>query len=218
MLPKFHFFSLLISIAMLSTPFWKFSNFISNELIRIVLIGNCNISTYSYGEWPILPWVFLPIFSINYAFILKDNIFFEKISLVEWSLWSAAIIFLGFNFWGEYFYSTVENYSCSIFSKNPIVFWSHMLPFLFIIRLNRVQKYSKVFENKFTSFIANFFWIKNFGLTYLISLALIGILSVFGEADNIPRNYQPYYYFTLIFIVVSLSEFIAKNIKRITTS
>ncbi len=207
-----HIALVVLSSSILFIPFWKMTFLNFSLPLKIVLIGNCSES--NYGEWPLLPWIFIPIFSVSLARVMKENKYFEKMHLAEYFVWTITILGLGIVYWGDYFALDSGNgFSCGVFAQSNLAFWAHFLPFVFLIRLNFVKNVKKLLSKfKFFNFLQSIFWIKQFGLSYFLSLLTIGILSLFINGNKIEGKLSNIY--TICFFIALLTPEIIQRIRR----
>lgn len=210
---KMNVFVLCISVLILWIPFWNFDYPFLSYALKIALVGDCKYT--SYGEWPLLPWIFLCTLAVSFCVLLENNMRFKKISIVESSIWLIAIFALGIPFWGAYFdQPTDTHFSCGVFARPQYVFYAHILPYFFLIRLNYVESIRlKLQNNNFLKKLSSFSWINNFGTCYLLSLLTMGILSLIYDGDMFAPGMKHFMFMLSIFITFLVPEFLTRALK-----
>lgn len=213
--PITNLFVLFSSFVLLLIPFWSFEASYLSKAMKIALIGDCKYS--AYGEWPVLPWIFLCSAAVSFCVLLENNLRFKKITFQETFLWFLVIIPLGFLYWGDYFDQPTDlNFSCAVFTRPQLVFIAHILPYFFLIRLNYVSKIRLYLEqNQFLIFLRGISWINNFGSSYLLSLLTMGGLSLIYNGDDFTGETKHIMFMTSIFISVIVPELFLRALKKL---
>lgn len=209
----FNYVLLAVSFSILWIPFWTLSFNFLPYAVKVPLIGDCGNS--AYGEWPLLPWIFLCTFCVSFARLLDTEPFFKKISAIEIFFWLIPIIWLGYRYWGDYYDEPTDIYfSCGVFAQKPGVFFAHVLPYFFLIRLNFVEKIKKYFDkNSFLKFLEKFSWVNNFGACYLLSLLTMGVLSLIYTGEYFQEGLRYFVYMGSILISLLVPEIVLRTLK-----
>lgn len=205
---------LIVSFLLLWIPFWSFDYSFLPYGLKTALIGDCKNT--DYGEWPLLPWFFLCTLATSFCVLLKNNSWFRNISKIEIMGWLIPIFGLGIPFWGEYFNQPTDtHFSCGVFARPQWVFYAHILPYLFLIRLNYVSAIrEKLLKNNFFITLRKISWINNFGTCYLLSLLTIGILSLVYDGDTFEAGTKHYMYIFSVGIAFLVPELITRALKK----
>ncbi len=202
-----------ISFLFLCIPFWKFEFNQIPYAFKIALIGDCTNS--AYGEWPLLPWIFLPLISVSYCQLLENNSYSKTMNIFEMISWPVVIMPLGYLYWGSYFDKPTDiNFSCGVFTQHPLIFYAHIIPYFFIIRLNYISSIrEKLSRNKFFLGLQNISWINNFGSCYLLSLLTMGILSLLYNGSLFPPGLKHFMFICSIFVSILVPETLIRTLK-----
>ncbi len=201
---------LLVSINLKQLHNWIAHKTSLNPILAIPTITGCSFSLY--GEWPILPWIFLPIFSF----------YLGRVSLKRWfhtnKNWFDYIL-IGVSFssmvyaWPKLFVGPTDIYfSCFLFYHSPswfIVFT--LIPFITLIRWNALSHQQNInFRSK--KFIIFNPWLKYYSGSYLLSLIVIGSYSIAFKALEIHYNSQ---IFLAVLIGSLILGFLAPQLLRL---
>lgn len=204
----------LISLFFLCVPTHLFQQIAPDNDVWIILTGMK--SEFNSGSWPLLPWMFLAVLNYQLGLYTKERtILLGSMSKSEKITW-VALLALSLPFMGHYYRVPIgPNYYHFVFNQEPWIYWSNMLPFLFLMRaalLKAVQERLK--NNRIVRWISNLYWNRHLGLVYLTSIIYLGIGMRFS---NIFRDYP--LIFDIFFIgIMPISEMtgrlILKLIKR----
>lgn len=211
---KYNFIIMLISALMLLIPFWSFNFSWMPIWLKVALIGDC--SGTLYGEWPLLPWFFLSSLTFSYAKFLHYDFDGRQISKTELSVWIVAIFSIGIPYWGGYFNQPTDiGYSCGVFAHPQLMFYAHFLPYLFILRLNYVQRVINwLSAHDFFNSLKNLQWVDQFGATYLLSLITMGLLRLIYDGNKFDGDLKYFMFMTSIIITLIAPELIMRSYQR----
>lgn len=211
---KYNFIIMLISALMLLIPFWSFNFSWMPIWLKVALIGDC--SGTLYGEWPLLPWFFLSSLTFSYAKFLHYDFDGRQISKTELSVWIVAIFSIGIPYWGGYFNQPTDiGYSCGVFAHPQLMFYAHFLPYLFILRLNYVQRVTNwLSTHDFFNSLKNLQWVDQFGATYLLSLITMGLLRLIYDGNKFDGDLKYFMFMTSIIITLIAPELIMRSYQR----
>lgn len=211
---KLNILVMIISASMLLIPFWSYDFSWMPIWLKVSLVGDC--SDTLYGEWPMLPWFFLSSLTFSYAKFLHYDFDGRQISKVELAIWLIAIFSIGIPYWGGYFNQPTDiGYSCGVFAHPQLMFYAHFLPYLFILRLNYVQKVNNwLSTHDFFNSLKNLQWVDQFGATYLLSLITMGFLRLIYNGDKFDGDLRYFMFMASIMITLIAPELIMRSYQR----
>lgn len=174
-------FLILTGFILLCIPFWEFRPMIELPLfLRQILIGDC---LNNLSNWPVLPWIGLVFlgYGIGKAIqniSLKLN---EDLSKMELLFWPMLLVGCSM-YWGPYYRIISGNqFSCNGMRQAPIVFFAHIIPMIFLIRISMINSINNYFsQNAFVQKISNLQINKKFGMAYFCHFLVIDILIYFA--------------------------------------
>jgi hypothetical protein len=190
------------------SPKYFTSIFSSNSALSL-LTGNYALS--SSGPWPILPWFFFALFFYQMGLRIRLKNIFEEWSRYESFIWP-VLFCLSLPQLGHYFNLPVgPNYYHFAFYQDSYIFLSNFLPYLLIMRLSFLRVVQdKLITNKFMHIISSSYWCRHLGLTYMLSVAYLGIgMNLREYFFNSPWIFD-FYFFSVILIPEFLSRIFVK--------
>ncbi len=158
------------SFLLLWVPFWQWNFSGLPEILLHPLVGICDGG--GRGGWPLLPWLALPVFFFAWGRLQS------RLPVKGWEplVWLICLIGSWSQF-GAYFpVETGAGFYCFMFRQEPLVFWSHLIWVVLILRLavQRPQWF------RFLSFFSKWQINRKFAWAYLIHLALVAVLVEWG--------------------------------------
>ncbi len=164
-----------VGFVFLCIPFWKIETLNSLPLFfRQMIVGDCSLDL---SDWPILPWVGLVFLGYGLGEWIKSlgekTLSFFKNEKLFWFLLLAWTPF----FWGPYYSMVVGNrYSCEAMRQEPIVFFAHILPVMFLMRMSLLNQIRRRLEKSdLMAKISNLEINQNFGIAYFFHFFLIDL-------------------------------------------
>jgi hypothetical protein len=169
------------SFLILCIPFWQW-DFGLPQMLLHPLIGVCNGG--SRGGWPLLPWLALPAFFFAWGRLQT------RLPLRKWEgfFWLGCLLG-SWPQWGAYFpVDTGAGFYCYIFRQGPLVFWSHLLWVLLLLRLavQRPQWFRHL------AFFSRWQINQRFGWAYLLHLLFVALLVEWGGVFREERGIFPF--------------------------
>lgn len=172
--------------------------------IKMVLFGIC--SPKAFGAWPLFPWLALPIggHALGWG-ISKHREKFKIMNRRERILWSffftlAAYGYMTFHFPTRYNFSISDKYYCFILRQPPHIFWSSFFFSIFALRISLITKVNEWVSNlKISQHFYLMNWNRNFALTYVVHLCLLGLGNLLKtETLLVPWIFDTYFLWMLI--------------------
>lgn len=199
----------LVGFFLLWIPFWKFDflrPYLGLDAQHIFGLAPCVGREIS--EWPLLPWIGLIWFGAwlgsELRQLKKQSPEKLELSWAEGGLW---LLFIGLSLpqWGAFYRIGIGPlFSCDAYRQEPSVFWSHMVPVLFAIRLSfdrRVQSFLR--RQAWSRSLERLMIVRHFWLAYIVQYVYISIwvLGLLALKEAFPEIYLP--------IELPLLEFLA---------
>lgn len=174
---KGHFLLGWLGFGLLWIPFWNFESwrsFLSVDAQHVFGLAPC--VGREITEWPILPWIGLVWVGSSLGSLARQQQKQGK-GLMRWPeavVWSGLLL-ASVPQWGAYFNIRIGPYfSCDAFRQTPLVFWSHMIGPLFIMRLAfdpRVQRF--LGRQSLVRIIGDLAISRHFWLAYIVQYVYI---------------------------------------------
>ena len=186
------FLSFYKKIFYIVSSFLLFSLFLPQEVFHIslgeghwlynVLVGD--LKSHGAGSWPLIPWLGLALIPYCVGDFLRVNSLqnIEFLSLKEALIWSVLLSF-SFFFLGGFYHTPIgPGFYQYTFSRPPMVFWSHIIWVIFIVRLSFLKRLNGYFNNnKYFLWISRLQLNQSFFLFYIVHLMILGTFSNFSE-------------------------------------
>lgn len=182
--PKTTYFLGAVGLVMTFIPIWQWSDqWAMPSIARDIFFGTCDGS--GRGGWALLPNLGFVTFHFALGRFLKSHSHKTKIfeiSPLETALW-LVILALSFTHLGAYGDTDIgPGFYCYIFRKPPLVFWSHYIWILFLLRLSVVKQVNDFLDSlSIARAISSLQWSRSFGLCYFIHLGVIFVVSNWSE-------------------------------------
>lgn len=136
---------------LLSIPFWQLEAILNWPLwLKTLTLGACQ-SRGDLGDWPLLPWIGLPIMAYGVGQLMAENrVRLSSIRPAEFLLWAVALT-VSVPYLGKYYVTPLgELFGCYIFRRPPLEFWAHMIPLFTLLRISLLSQSSKwLAQNRF---------------------------------------------------------------------
>ena len=211
----------LIGFCMMWIPFWEYRSKVlpmSEPLQNILGFVDCNLK--EADEWPILPWAGICWLSYGIGLkvgqIWKKNPAMLKISALEITGWVSLLALSTNNYGAMYRVSLGNEFSCAMYRFPPIVFWSHFIWPLFLLRLSldvRVQHYLS--RLSISQAISSLTMSRNFWLSYFVNYVLTfiyGEIYQYSTAVRYESMYITIPFFALFGFI--FAEFVANRLEK----
>lgn len=198
----------VVGLLMTWIPFWQWDwTDTWGPLAQQALIGSC--SPEGGGDWPLLPWIGFAWAS--YAFGVWQR-FHAMSSHREGLLW-LPLLGLSLIWWGPFFRTPVgPEFSCHVFRQPPLIFWSHMIWIVFLIRLSSYEPLNNgLARHQWMRRISGWRINRQFGRAYFVHLFLLGIATL--AADDLRKSPLTYDIFWLS--ILPVTEFILRGIESV---
>ena len=184
-------------------PFWNWQIFSPLDLQwRHWLIGDCSVDL---ADWPILPWIgfawmayALGAYALNFQ-QTNNKKWLEQFHFSERFIWPVLLVG-AIPFLGAY-YSIVlgPQFACFSFRQEPIVFWSHFIFVLFLLRMSLAEPVQNFLaKTPGVQWISRLKVSTHFGLSYLVHYVLIEACVFFGFELKKPDVYWAFFAVLLI--------------------
>ncbi|RYZ91340.1 MAG: hypothetical protein EOP06_06995 [Proteobacteria bacterium] len=192
-------------------PFWEFKAFDALSLQwRHWLVGDCSVDL---ADWPILPWVGFLWAPYALGIWIRNSelsgsrwwVKFHRFELVGWPvLLIAAVPQLG----AYYRIILGSSFACYSFRQPPVVFWSHFIFIVFLLRISMLAKVqSTLFSSGIMRGISNLRLSRSFGLFYLVHYTLIETVAALWQA---PISVSPHLSFLLFVAILPVTELLVR--------
>jgi hypothetical protein len=179
-LKRGHLFLGALGFVLLWIPFWTFDSwrrFLSVDAQHVFGLAPC--IGREITEWPILPWIGLVWVGGCLGTLARQWKASDK-GQMRWPeglVWSGLLL-ASVPQWGAYFHIRIGPYfSCDAFRQTPLVFWSHMIVPLLIMRLafdTRVQRF--LARQSLVQFISGLTISRHFWLAYIVQYVYVLLL------------------------------------------
>lgn len=177
LLKRGHYLLGWLGFILLWIPFWSFESwrrFLSVDAQHVFGLAPC--MGREITEWPVLPWIGLVWVGSSLGSLARQQNAQGK-GRMRWpeGLGWAALLVASAPQWGAYFNIRIGPYfSCDAFRQTPLVFWSHMIGPLLIMRLAfdpRVQRF--LARQSLARSISNLAISRHFWLAYIVQYAYL---------------------------------------------
>lgn len=168
----------VVGFLMTWIPFWDWEVFKPISLQwRHWLIGDC---TVDLADWPLLPWVgfiWAPYALGAWVRDREDRGLSIKLDVwhrFEWILWPFLFAIAIPNLGAFYHIVVGDRFACFSFRQPPLVFWSHLLFIIFLLRISILPRtQTHLLKSPLAVWIAGLKISRSFGLAYLVHYTLI---------------------------------------------
>jgi surface polysaccharide O-acyltransferase-like enzyme len=177
-------FSLLgLGLALLFVPFWRLG-LTQNISWRLVLLGTPEAEQLACVAWPLLPWCGLVFMGFALGSLTSDlkiqTAMREGFSRSEAAVWLTLLV-LSAPLLGTYATTPIgPSFACHMYRQEPYLFCAHLVWILFSFRLAYTERVCR-FVRRSMPFIPRMAWSKHFGISYLIQILLVVVLSNFSD-------------------------------------
>jgi hypothetical protein len=179
-LKRGHYLLGWLGFILLWIPFWTFESwrgFLSVDAQHVFGLAPC--VGREITEWPLLPWIGLVWVGSSLGSMARQQ-HAEGKGLMRWPeglLW-IGMVMASVPQWGAYFHIRIGPYfSCDAFRQTPLVFWSHMIGPLLIMRLAfdpRVQRF--LARQSLARSISSLAISRHFWLAYIVQYVYLLLL------------------------------------------
>ncbi|MGE4133331.1 MAG: hypothetical protein AB7F86_16935 [Bdellovibrionales bacterium] len=198
-----------IGFVILSVPFWEAAPLIHvAPWLKAALVGYCS-DGISAGEWPLLPWIGLPIFSFGLGRMTAtmDLNVWRKKEIWAW----LPLLALGLPGLGRYYFTPLgADYGCFAFRQSPYVFWSHMIWMIFTLRLSLLGPLKRFLQRRrwarwMSASPINRYFIFVYFAHYLVIVALARL------ATHFQVEHSPLTFMAIVLFLFAALEFLMNN-------
>jgi hypothetical protein len=183
----------ILGFCMLWVPFWEFGHLVALPAALQTTLGFSDCAT-DVVEWPVFPWLGLVTFGYwagNEArrkWQSSDRSFF-RISSKEGAFWAVALAASTLEFGNFYGIKLGSAFACEAYRQPPVIWWSHFLWPLAMIRLSfdpRVQDWLGRF--RLSRFVSNLAINRKFWLAYFTNYLFCYVLSMLVTWSEVERT------------------------------
>ncbi len=199
----------LCGFVMLWVPVWDLGDYVENSFgmppmwQSVLGFANCSIS---FSEWPLLPWVGMIWFGYGAGVELKAmmvagrerELDFNRTEAVVW----LAMLGASIPQWGAFFnIGLVDFFRCDAYKQPPVVFWSHLIWPIFLMRLSLDSSVRGwLNRRRIVHWVASLAISRSFWLAYAMHYVLALFLSFLVNVTGTPQ--EPYYDTVVILIAI----------------
>lgn len=165
-----------IGFILLCIPIWEWFP-PEGSYLKNVFIGNC-IKDTPGNAFPIFPWIGLIWFCYGFGVWTKNK---GLNSLSKWKnkeiiIWPLLFIIASPQ-WGAYYNTPIgPGFFCFMLRQDPIVFWSHFIVILFLIRLALISNINTYLSQwRAYNWLHSLAWIRFFGVCYVTHFIFISL-------------------------------------------
>jgi len=201
-----------LGLIMTLIPIWQWSDqWVMPTVVRDIFFGTCDGS--GRGGWALFPNLGFVTFHFAVGrFFRNESTQFNlsEIKFKEWIVW-IVLLLLSLPQLDAYFDTDIgPGFYCYIFRKPPLIFWSHYLWILFLIRLSVTTKVNELLGSfAIARWLSNLEWSRSFGLCYFLQLLIV--LLVANGSDSIAQNHWQFDAFYLL--VMPIVELLMRLIR-----
>ncbi len=171
---------------LISIPFWKLQALNDMSLFwKHILIGDCNLDL---ADWPVLPWIGLIFLGYGLGVIAKSKKYLlaNRPTYFEIWIWVLSLVWCPF-LWGVYYPIVLgDHYSCEVSRQEPIVFWAHLLPIAFVIRMSMMSRLNHFFSDlRICKGLSGLRINTDFGYAYIVHFLVIDLLVLVFKSNMV---------------------------------
>lgn len=208
----------ILGFILLCIPVWEFRSMVHlpGAMQSVMGFGECPTDLV---EWPVLPWIGLVSFGywvgneLRVRWQDRRTSFFriEKKEMIGWGL-LLGVSTLRF---GDYYGINLgQAFTCEAYRQPPIVWWSHFIWPLFLIRLSfepRIQ--AALARWRFAHFVSNLAISRKFWLAYFANYCFCYVLSAIVSSSGVEQTAWnvPVIAFIAVFLV-PMTEILVRGI------
>lgn len=168
-----------IGFILLSIPLWEWFPH-EGSYLKNIFIGNC-IKDKPGNAFPLFPWIGLIWLCYGLGVWTKDKglKYLSKWQKKEIIIWCVLLIIASPQ-WGAYYHTPIgPGFYCFMLRQAPIIFWSHFIVILLLIRLSLIHNINHFLSQiKICHGLHSLAWIRSFGICYITHFIFIALYQI----------------------------------------
>jgi uncharacterized membrane protein len=160
-----------IGAIVVSIPFWRLESYLNwPPIVTGTMFGNCTLSNGVGEDWPLLPWIGLPIFALGVGQLAHRHAKrLQNFSFAEGVFWLLALVSTA-PYLGGYFSVPIgDHFACYVFRRPPVTFWSHQLCLILLLRVGFLPAVNNWLESRsFFKWLSGLAINRSFFLAYFV--------------------------------------------------